>query len=323
MQFRSSIILGGLLVGIVLSRFVNAQETPPAIETRPTVQEAFAAILKQSETDAELGTIRKSSLAFVEAFNAADAKALAAHWNDDGDYIDESGQTYTGRKAIEREYAKFFAEHPGHKLKLTIDSLKLLSPTAAIEDGRVALDPSPPGPPAIAKYTAVHVKENGQWLMSTVRDTRVESPSSFAKLQPLDWLVGSWSAEEHDVKSASDCRWIANKSYLQRTYSVTSKDQVTSSGMQIIGWNPRAQQIQSWTFSSDGGMAVGNWIGNEMGWVIELQGTQADGTPTSAINLLVPLDANGFSWQSVARHVGDISLPDTEEIVLKRQAEGK
>ena len=154
--------------------------------------------------------------------------------------------------------------------------------------------------------------------MSTVRDSRVETPSAFGKLQDLEWLIGTWEIESQGVVTQVTCRWVANKSFIERTHKVSRGDEEISSGIQLIGWNPQAEQIQSWIFSSDGGHAVGLWASREDGWQITTKGMLADGAETTAVNLLTPIDDNGFSWQSTERTVGGETLPDTEEVVLKR-----
>lgn len=277
---------------------------------------------QKNRTEDELDAIRAEADAFIAAFNAGDAKGIAALWTADGEYTDETGRSFTGRDEIEKEYASFFAEHRGLKINLLIESLKLLSDTAAIEDGRVILDPSPQGPPAISKYTAVHVKVDGKWLMSLVRDSRIEIPSAYRNLQSLEWLIGSWHAEEHGHHSDVTCRWVANKSYVQRTYWVTGLEGlVIHSGIQIIGWNPQAGQIDSWTFASDGGHSVDRWTPNRNGWTIVSHGWLASGQPTSASTVLNKLDDGAMSWQSVSRSVAGTALLDTDQIILKKTSD--
>jgi uncharacterized protein (TIGR02246 family) len=266
----------------------------------------------------ELQAIRQTSQLFIAAFNKGDAQAVAALWTATGEYVDDAGRVFTGREAIEQEYARFFKEHPGHKIKLTIDSLKLLSEAAALEDGRALLDPEPAGAPAISKYTVVHVKVDGQWLMSSVRDTHVPTPSAYSHLQDFEWLIGSWSAEEHGAKTEVTCRWIANKSFVERSYRVTKNGLVTAAGVQIIGWNPQTAAPQSWLFASDGGQSLGKWTPRENGWRIESQGMLADGTHSTAVTTFTRLDDSAFAWQSLSRTAGGLGLPDTAEIVLKR-----
>ena len=267
----------------------------------------------------ELNAIRTGSQAFVDAFNRADAKAVAMLWTADGDYIDDAGRRFQGRAAIEKEYADFFNEHRGVKIRIVIESLRLIGGGAAVEDGRAILEPAPAGAPATTKYTAVHVKDGGQWLMSTVRDTRLEGPSVYGNIADLEWLIGTWTAEEHGVKSESVCRWVANKSYVERSYTTTQPDGTVSSGVQIIGWNPERGRVQSWNFSADGGHAVGIWTPRERGWAAEVRGVTGDGSVTAAVNVLTRLDDNAYAWQSVQRSVAGQSLPDSDEIVLKRK----
>jgi uncharacterized protein (TIGR02246 family) len=268
----------------------------------------------------ELAALQKSAQAFTEAFNKGDAKAVAALWTEDGEYIDESDQRFEGRDAIEKEYAKFFAAHPGAKIALTVDSLRLASDTTAIEDGRAVVELGPIRAGGYGKYTVVHVKSDDKWLMSSVRDARVGSSPAADQLQNLQWLIGSWSAEENGAKMEVACRWIANNNFLERNYSVKRSDQVVTSGLQIIGWNPQAERIQSWLFTSDGGHAVGLWNPRNEGWTIETVGTLADGTPTRAVNLVSRLDDDALSWKSVERSAGGVPLTDTDDVVLKRVA---
>jgi uncharacterized protein (TIGR02246 family) len=267
---------------------------------------------------ADLAAIRQGSQAFMAAFNKGDSKAVAALWTDDGDFTDDAGRIFAGREDIEKEYAAFFAEHPGVQMRIVIDSLKLLSDSAAIEDGRAFLEPAPVGPPAVSKYTVVHVKAGGQWLMSTVRDTRVETPSGYRRVSDLEWLIGKWTAEEHGAKMESACRWVANKSFVERTFTTTQPSGITTSGVQLIGFNPDSGQIQSWTFSSDGGHAIGIWSPTTGGWLAEIRGVSGDGVPTTAVNRLIKLDDNAYTWQSVQRTSGGRPLADTEEVVLRR-----
>jgi uncharacterized protein (TIGR02246 family) len=283
---------------------------PPSPEGRP-------------ESSADLAAIRATSKAFVEAFNKGDAKAIAALWTKDGDYIDDSGHTFSGRDAIEKGYAGYFADNPKAHIRIVIDNLRLLSDDAAVEDGRAMVDPLPVGAPSIGKYMVVHVKVDGKWLMSTVRDHRIETPSAYRHVADLEWLIGTWTAEENGAKNESVCRWIANKSFVQRRYTVTRPDGTMTSGVQLIGWNPEEDHVQSWNFSSDGGYAVGIWSPTAGGWSAEVHGVTGDGLPTTAVNRLKRLDDNAYVWQSVERTVNGTALPDTDEVIIKRHTTGR
>src|SRR5580698_8537764 len=63
--------------------------------------------------------IQKMQLDYVKAFNAGDAKALAAFWAVDGEFVDAEGKSYKGRNAIEKEFLSFFTQSKGLKLEIT------------------------------------------------------------------------------------------------------------------------------------------------------------------------------------------------------------
>jgi uncharacterized protein (TIGR02246 family) len=262
--------------------------------------------------------IRQSSEAFGKAFDAGDAKAVAALWTEDGQLVDEAGQAHNGRPAIEEVYAKFFQQHPGAKIKVSVDSVRMLNDDTAIEEGRASLDPLPVGAVGSAKYTAVHIKQDGKWQMASVYESSA-SPATSSKLDSLDWLVGTWSGEERGTTTKSVCRWLPNKTFLLRQYTVTATDGTKASGVQLIGLDPRTGQIISSGFNSDGSRTMGNWLPQKTGWAIDSIGQTAGGGDTHAMNLLTKLDDNAYSWRSVGRSAAGQALPDTGEIILKRE----
>lgn len=293
----------------------QAQTTRKAAP-KPTAKALSAAAARAAQIDA----VKASAQAFADAFNKHDAKAVAALWTDDGEYIDETGQRFEGREAIEKQYESFFAAYPATKLTVEVDSVRPAGATAAIEDGHTTLEVDGKTDVSFARYTAIHAKVGDQWLMSSVRDERINAEPSASQMQDLAWLIGSWKSEQNGGRMQVDCRWIAENQFIERKYSVTRGDQVVASGMQVIGWNPRAQCVQAWTFTSDGGHATGLWIPRRGGWVIENVGMFADGTPTTAINYFVKLDENTLAWKAVERSAGDERLPDAKEVVLTRVA---
>lgn len=287
-----------------------AQEAEPKVTDQP--------VEAASKLSPELALIQLQSEAFVDAFNKHDAQAVAALWTKDAEYIDDTGEMHSGRDAIEQVYADLFAEHPGASIRIVIDSLRQLSDTTAIEDGRALVDPPPAGPLGVSQYTTVHVKVDGQWQMASVRDTWIDAPATRESSADLDWLIGTWTAEEHGVRFDSTCRWVANENFVERTHTTTQFDGTTSSGVQLIGWNPAEGHVQSWTFSPDGGHAVGKWMMTATGWTAQMQGVTGDGTPTTSVTQLRRLDDNAYVWQSIERTLDGIALPDTDEVVIKR-----
>ncbi len=298
-----------IATGVCLGQPQNPKTIPPPQEKTK----------EPRQSSPELDMIQKGSEQFAAAFNKHDAKAVAALWTVNGEYLDESGRALAGRDEIEKGYAEFFADNQDAKIQIMIDSVRLLSADTAIEDGRSVVELSPVGPPAIGRYTAVHVKVQGKWLMASVREAAVELSAAEQSAADLEWLIGTWVAEEHGNKSESVCRWVAGKSFVQRTYTTTMFDGTQTSGIQMIGWNPEGGHVQSWDFSSTGGHAVGVWSAEEGGWTSEIRGVTSDGVPTTSVNVLRRLDDDAYVWQSLNRTVGGMALPDTDEVVLKRQ----
>jgi uncharacterized protein (TIGR02246 family) len=314
-------VLVALVGGVHCSASFAQQTAAPAVQS-PTEEKSSDenAATPVEPFPADVAAIRAGSEAFVAAFNKHDATGLAALWTADGEYIDDSGRTITGRDAIEQDYAAFFTENPNVEIKMQIDSLRVISGDVAMEQGRAIVQPPPAGAPGVSSYSVVHAKLDGKWLMASVRDTWIETQATPESIADIGWLIGSWTAEEHGVKNESVCRPVAGGHFIERTYTTTLLDGTTISGVQLIGWNPLEGRVQSWSFSPDGGHDIGVWSPTHDGWMSVTRGVTGAGVPTSSVNLLKRLDDNAHAWQSIQRFVGARSLPDTDEVVVKRQA---
>lgn len=296
-----------LIAGLIVASAVGQAKQPPAAKTAKT------------ETPTDEQAIRATADAYVKAFNAGDAKAVAAFWTTTADYVDEQGKVCKGRDAIEKEYAALFAAHPGLAMKLDIESIRLLNGAIAMEDGRstLTLDGRKISQ---NRYSAVHVKQNGAWLLSAVRDMP-DLAATDAELHELDFLVGDWAAQRDETTVKSNFKWTIGKHFLYRTYVVVEQehpDAPKRSGLQIIAWDPSARQLRSWTFDSTGGFGQGLWSRADGGWSIETEGVLADGSLTASTELVERVNDNIIGWQSVNRTAAGQQLPDTEQVVLER-----
>src|SRR5204862_7169528 len=79
--------------------------------------------------------VRKATADFIKAVEKGDAKAVAASWTENGEYIGDDGTTIRGRAAIEAAYAKTFARNKKLKVEMTIESIRFPSKDTAIEEG--------------------------------------------------------------------------------------------------------------------------------------------------------------------------------------------
>ena len=314
MRFGNDIAIVTLSLFATLAPGVYSQDS-----TRGEKGEKKAVSTQVSAPDeSELESLRKQSQVFVSAFNKHDAKAVAECWTITGEFIDDSGQRWAGREEIEKAYAEVFANGPKAEIQIAIESLRLLSKDTAIEEGRSVVVPGPKGT-GVSKYSAIHIKVGEQWLMASVRDQWIEAPPAVRSAADLEWMIGSWIAEEHGIKMECICSWAVNDRFLERKYTTTQVDGSVTTGVQLIGWNPQGKSVQSWDFSADGGHSVGVWTPTEGGWQAEVQGMTGAGVPTSAVNIMRRLDGNASVWQSVRRTLGQASLPDTDEIVIRRR----
>jgi uncharacterized protein (TIGR02246 family) len=296
----TSLVLLGLVGGFVPAQLIAA---PPKSAAAP------------AQTDA----IRASADDFTAAFNKGDAKAVAALWTPDGSETDEQGTTFKGRQAIEAEYAKLFKAHPDARIQIAVHSVEFPAPSVAVEDGVATVTVSG-APPSSSRYTVVHVIQDGKWLMSNVHESPADVKSGAETLQTLDWLIGKWQAKMGDVVAESDIRWLANKSFIRRDYTVRKGDATTGSGIQIIGWDPLQGQIRSWSFDSSGGYGTGLWSQTADGWQIDHIGTLPDSTPTTSQDFVirVPGEDNVLGYRSTRRFAGQSPLADMREIVFDR-----
>ena len=96
---------------------------------------------------------------------------------------------------------------------------------------------------------------------------------SYEQLKPLEWMIGRWVDKDDKVNITTECQWTENRSFITRSFTVAVQGEITMSGMQIIGWDPAARTIRSWTFDSDGSFAgSATWTCKKDRWFIREQG---------------------------------------------------
>jgi uncharacterized protein (TIGR02246 family) len=255
---------------------------------------------------------------YIKAFNAGNAKALAAFWAPDGEFVDADGRTFRGRAALEKEFTTFFTSEKGLKLDVSMDSLRFVAPGVALESGTSHIRGGKEGAFPGTTYHIVHTKRDGKWFLSSVRETAGTADANAEPLNELEWLVGSWTARANGKTLETSCEWTAKRTFLIRKYTLKTVGGPTQSGIQVIGWDPILDSFRSWTFDSDGGFGSEEWTRDGKRWVLEASGVSSDGAETEATNIVTPIDHDSFTWQSVERSVNDVHLPDTAVIKVTR-----
>jgi uncharacterized protein (TIGR02246 family) len=269
--------------------------------------------------DADEAAIRESVASYTAAFNKHDAKALAATWSPEAVYTNPvSGEEVTGREQIERQFAGVFAGLKGAKLDTKIDSIRFVSPNVAIENGTATVTGAD-GKSSASTYTAVHVKRDGKWLLDRVTEQdEPEVVSRRDRLKDLEWMIGKWVDEDDNAKVEMNCQWAKNESFIVRTFSASVRDQIKTSGVQIIGWDAAARQFRSWVFDSDGGFGEAVWTKKGNRWIIQAKDTSGEGQKMTSQNILKVVDKDTFTWQSVDRQADGELLPNVDEVVVVR-----
>ena len=283
-----------------------------------------ATMVSVAKTDAadqaaDKAKIEKAVASYTAAFNARNAKALAAHWSPEAIYTNPvSGRQVEGRAAIEKEFAAILTGLKGTKLTVAVESIRFISPSIAVENG-VAKLIAAKGDPQETSYSAVHVKQGGKWLLDRV--TEEDTPvtlSHYKHLKQLEWMIGAWVDGDDQAKIETTCKWTRNKNFITRSFTVSVRDRIDMAGMQVIGWDPAAKRIRSWVFDSDGGFAEGRWTRKGERWSIVTSGTLPDGRKSSSVNVITRVDDNQFKWQSVSRMIGGNLQPNIDEVAVVR-----
>jgi uncharacterized protein (TIGR02246 family) len=256
---------------------------------------------------------------YVAAYNRGDAKAVAAHWSESGEWISPSGQRFQGRQAIEKELGALFAANQGVRVEVVQPSIRMVSKDVAVEEGTARVI-RPGEPPSDATYLAIHVKKDGHWKLDSVHETDVpQTPLPVSPLQELAWLVGEWIDESPEAAGEASVTWTKNKTFLSYSFRVAGPEMDELEGTQVIGWDPAGGTIRSWMFDSDGGFGEGTWTKKGNSWVVKFSQVLPDGRRASATNIYTPGDANTFTWRSIGRKLDQEFLPNIEEVKMIRK----
>jgi uncharacterized protein (TIGR02246 family) len=278
----------------------------PAEEQSAAMSDGMKAVLAQAK-------------ATEEAYAKGDVKALAATFTEDAEYTSEDGRTFIGRSAIEAGMSQAFRINKGAKLSIHVDSVKPLTPDVAVEKG-TSVVVSKDGDESAALYTAVHVKKDGQWLISQLIETPMPETTAAEHLAELSWLIGSW--EEADDQTAltvqSKYDWARGGSFITRNVTVKNGDEPVIEGWQVIGWDPVEEGIRSWTFDDQGGYSEGRWTGAGQRWLVRESGYAGDGSRTSGETTITKASDEKFFWESGNRTLDGDPQPAIARIAITR-----
>lgn len=338
-------LLAGLAAGALVfngGRFIAAQDATATPSATPTTDAGKSVVDQQHVADED--AIRMNGAAFAKAYDSGDAKALAEHFATDAEYVHDSNVTCRGRSAIEESLTEFFNANPGCKLVKEIDSIRFVSPGVAIEDGSTSCTCADNSSCVECRYTTVHVKTDGKWMVASVHDRDAHDLNERSlKLEQLAWLQGNWVDEGHDAVVHFACEPVDSGNFLVRSFSIQIAGHETMTGTQRIGWDPLSGKLRTWIFDSSGSFGEGTWY-RELDqsvvadddtdtptdeqansniserWMLKLSGVMADGKTASSTSVYTVINDHTVMWQCVDHEIAGVHQPDSEVVTIVRTA---
>ncbi len=267
----------------------------------------------------EKAKIQKAIDSYVDSFNKADPKAVAAHWTAEGEFITPAGKALRGQKQLHEEFKAYFAETKNAKLELLGTAIDFLSPSVAVETG-VARVIAAEAEPNDTEYEAIHVKTADGWKMDSVREQEsIQTATHYEQLKQLEWMVGEWVDSDEHATIETVCRWTKNQNFLSRTFRVYVEDRIDLEGTQVIGWDPALQTIRSWVFDSEGGFGVGLWSHEGNQWTVRGLRVLPDGRRGSTTTVTQFVDENTFTLRTIGRQIDGELMPNIGPIKVVRK----
>jgi uncharacterized protein (TIGR02246 family) len=288
-----------------------------ALPHQLTGQDPSSVAVENPSSEAEK-IAREVGARFRSAYESADAEAIAGLFTEAGEFIDSERVVYSGRGEIQTEFTALFEADSGRRMELVVDSVRQVADGVIVEDGHAWILAGSGGPTTVSQYCSVLVKQGDQWKIASLRDIKSEFASVADRLDALGWIVGQWIDESDAGVVEYEFAWSDDNSFILGTFLIRIQGEEDFAGSVRIGWCPLTRQFKSWTFDSEGGVAVGHWNPIEEGWIIKNAGTRSDGVAGSSTNYYEIVNKDRVLWKSFDRHVGGEKQPDVEVTLVRR-----
>ncbi len=280
---------------------------------------AIAAAVPADPVYADDAEIRSVMQSYVEAFNKHDADVVASFWAANAVHVDATtGQQVEGREKLKADFQSLFSGDSDVRLSGNVSSVRMVTGSVASVAGSAVVFRAD-AEPSESAFTAVMVKQGDRWLFDSVREMPVPAPERAADaLQKLEWLVGRWVDRSEDVVVVTDVRWAANRSFLIRSFRIDDGGAVQREGTQVIGWDPQARHIRSWSFNSDGSFGEGIWSQNGGDWLVKSSQVLADGRTGSGTFVMKPVDDDAMTVQLIGHEIDGEPRPASDVVTVAR-----
>jgi len=312
----TALSVAGLSLTLALGMASAASSAPSATQAGTAAASASTA----AQDSASRKAIAEQANAFVTAFDRGDAKALGVFWTTDADYIGPDGRVLRGRDAIVVDYAELFEANKGLKARIEMHSIRFPTPETAIEDGVTTVIGPEGSLPSRTRYTNTLVKRDGQWMLSSVRESDYVPAGNAEHLRTLDWTIGDWLEERSDrgPRAHAIFDWTPDLHYIVVARGVVVGDALLFAGSERIGWDPITQRVRSWSFEADGGFGEGAWTSADGTWIIRSNAVLASGSRMVSTTTVKRVDPVTITWQVTGQSIDGIKVPDSPVVTMKR-----
>ena len=305
------------LVSPLIPFAVHAGEPAETLpENIVAAERPAAAAPELSPLEVALGKVRED---YVEAFNTADAAAVAAFYDEGATYSSDSGKFMNGREAIEAGLKKYFDANPGARLSVDEVAVRPVTADVAIQTGLAVLSATG-GAGEVTRFKSVYAKRGDAWKIVELDET-VLPPADRGQLalKTLEWMIGAWKDSGTGDAVATQVDWTKSQRFIRRSISVKRGDEESMQATEIIGWDSAAGNLRSWIFDSEGGFGEGVWYQEGNRWFVKTTSTLPDGQRATSINIFTLKDDNTYTWESTNREVAGEVLPGIDKVEVVRE----
>src|SRR5262249_51378556 len=120
----------------------------------------------------------QAAAGLVKAYDEHNGKAFAAAFTTDGEYVDENGNIFHGRKAIEDEFAALLKANPETSIELALVSLRTIAPGVMAADARTHLTRKKGEPSVAGRCSMICTKDGNKWLVASLREVAEDEQHS-------------------------------------------------------------------------------------------------------------------------------------------------
>ncbi len=154
-----------------------------------------------------------------------------------------------------------------------VESSRFLTPDVIVEKGLASV--SGTDEPDTTRYTATQIKQDGKWLIAELEETTLPSADPAAEaLSSLEWIIGKWKVSSEGINAESEAIWTLDGHFITRTTRIAQEDGESFVSVEVIGYDPVEEEIQSWIIDNEGGFGSNLWRRDGNKWLVRSQATR-------------------------------------------------